>query len=205
MACARRVRRVGSPARPPVPALPDRSALYRRARELGRLWQVPDFADRVDIDYSWSMRTRIGYADLIRHRVRLNARLLSAHPDELEDTLVHELAHVAAVLICGLEIAPHGSEWAGLMRLAGLEPERTHDLDVATLAQGRRKYLYLHRCDRCGAFRVSRRVVRNWECGGCGPGELSIWRAPDSSAGRRSLAKITRGKARKEAARAGRA
>ena len=82
----------------------------------------------MDIDYSWNMRTRAGYADLIDYRVRLNARLLKRNPAELDDTLVHELAHIAAVMICGLEIRPHGREWAQLMRVAGYEPTRTHPL-----------------------------------------------------------------------------
>jgi len=172
--------------------LPDRTALYRRAQDLGRVWGIPDFDRKVDIDWSWSMRTRAGVADLIAHQVRLNGRLLSRHPEQVDDTLVHELAHVAAVLIHGLEIAPHGHEWRALMRIAGFTPDRTHDLDVSDLQQSRRRYLYLHRCARCGAFRLSRRVVRQWECRTCLPGELVVWRAPDNSAGRRKLMSMAR-------------
>jgi predicted SprT family Zn-dependent metalloprotease len=173
-----------------VQALPDKAALYRRADELGRVWQIPNFSGRVDIDYSWTMRTRAGYADLLNYKVRLNARLLQRHPAEIDDTLVHELAHIAAVMLCGQDIRHHGPEWQSLMRIAGYEPERTHNLDVGDLRQERKRYLYLHRCDGCGAHRVSRRWVRQWVCASCKPGRLSVWRVSDNAAGRRKLAEL---------------
>jgi predicted SprT family Zn-dependent metalloprotease len=167
--------------------LPSVAELRRRADELGRLWNVPDLPARVHIDYSGSMRTRVGYADLQRLRVRLNARLLERHPEELDDTLVHELAHAAVVLLHGLAVRPHGREWKRLMQAAGKRPTVTHDLDVGGLRSRRRRWLYLHHCTRCGAYRISRRVVRRWICASCRPGRLDVWRYPDNPAGRMGI------------------
>jgi SprT protein len=166
--------------------------LYRRAAELGTIWKIPGFETRVDIDYSSAMRTRAGVADLVRFEVRLNLRLMERHPEQVDETLVHELAHIAAVIICGHDIDPHGPEWQSLMRAAGYRPDRTHTLDVSDLQQERRRYLYLHRCESCGAYRISRRVVRMWECIDCNPGKLAVWRAPDTPAGRKKLLEIVR-------------
>jgi predicted SprT family Zn-dependent metalloprotease len=172
-----------------MPSLPSTAELYRRAEALGRLWGIPDFAGRVDIAYSGAMRSRVGYADLQRLRVRLNSRLLERYPAELDDTLVHELAHAAAVILHGLLRRPHGREWKRLMLVAGKKPTTTHDLDVRGLFRSRPRWLYLHHCPRCGAHRVCRRVVRRWICAACRPGTLDVWKFPDSSAGRMGIRK----------------
>jgi SprT protein len=82
-----------------------------------------------------------------RNAIRINRRLLDQNEEDfLLNTIPHEVSHLIAHRMHGRGIAPHGVEWAAIMReVYGLEPLRCHDYDVrATL---KKAYIYQCGCD----------------------------------------------------------
>lgn len=175
----------------PGTPLPGRAVLKEIAQRCGEIWQIPGFADRVRIGYNQRLRSTLGRALLNENRVELNTRLLLEHPDQLLETLVHELAHLAVRMRYGSLPAPHGSEFKAMMRAANLSGKATHNLPTSHLKQKRKKYYYVHRCSDCQMAFVARKVRRNCYCKACGP-EMSweILRIADSPQGREAIAQI---------------
>jgi SprT protein len=64
--------------------------------------------------------------------IRINRALLAHNlQDFLDETVPHEVSHLLAHCLHGPHIAPHGAEWAAIMRTVfGREPRRCHDYDV---------------------------------------------------------------------------
>ncbi|HYA39462.1 MAG TPA: SprT-like domain-containing protein [Candidatus Methylomirabilis sp.] len=64
--------------------------------------------------------------------IRINRPLLERNiEDFLGNTVPHEVSHLLAHRLHGPTIAPHGAQWAAIMReVFGLEPRRCHDYDV---------------------------------------------------------------------------
>jgi hypothetical protein len=122
-----------SPGQP----LPAGRLLKRIAARCGRFWQCPDLSCRVRIVYNPRMRTSIGQAHLHQGRVELNPLLLTEHPEEFIDTLVHELAHLVVFWRYGSGVRPHGREFLTLMRAVNLSGKATHELDVEHLRRPR--------------------------------------------------------------------
>jgi len=173
--------------RPGMP-LPTRALLTAIARRAADAWDMPDLPDRVRIAYNPRLRTALGRALLDRGVVELNTHLLSEHPDQLVETLVHELAHLAVYMRYG-PVRPHGEHFRTLMRAVGLSPATTHTLPVAHLR--RRRYLYLHRCSDCGYSFIAPSVRRNVYCSACGPDMTwDVYRAPRTQAGRAMLRRM---------------
>lgn len=172
--------------RPEMP-LPARGVLLAIARRCGTAWEMPRLADQVRIAYNPKLRTTLGRAVLESRLVELNTCLLVEHPDQLVETLVHELAHVAVYIRYG-PVPPHGRHFRTVMRAVGLSPRATHDLPVAHLRRRRERYLYLHRCSECGDGFIARRVRRDVCCRACGP-EMTwdVFRAAATAAGRDAL------------------
>ena len=138
--------------------LPSLDLLEQRAVELMELWRVPP-GPPVRVTWNRRLTTTAGRAFPTEHRVELNPELLSAHPAQVEPILVHETAHVAAHRLFGPGVAAHGRHWRGLMRIAGQEPEVSHDLPVPHALRRRpRHYLYLRVCDVCGDRVIARSV-----------------------------------------------
>lgn len=80
--------------------------------------------------------------------IQLNAVLLRENPEEMVyDTLVHELAHLLTVALHGSEASAHGPEWKAVMRSLGVEPSRTHSMDVSNAVKG--EWVFKYRC-ACG-------------------------------------------------------
>jgi SprT protein len=82
------------------------------------------------------MRTTLGQARLEEGCVELNPRLLMEHPEELVETLVHELAHLVVYWRYG-KVRPHGREFFTLMRAVNLSGKATHTLNVDHLRRKR--------------------------------------------------------------------
>lgn len=149
----------------PTRALPPTDELERRVAEQLRSWRVPP-GEPVRVTWNARLSTTAGRAFVAEHRIELNPALLVDWPDELPKILVHEAAHIAAHRLFGAAVAAHGRHWRGLMALAGLPPEVSHDLPVRGAARRRRGYFYLRVCDACGGRRIAR-TVRYGACG-CG-------------------------------------
>lgn len=135
------------------------------------LWDVPDLASQVTVEFSPRMTRSLGRCYPERKLIRLSARLAQGPRPILEETLCHELAHIAAREMNGAKSAPHGHTWAGLMRLAGFEP-RTRLQDPCNTPPLRKKdqpqrYLYVHHCPVCQMERIARRPVKRWRCRAC--------------------------------------
>ena len=173
--------------RPDMP-LPTRRVLLAIAGRCAEAWEMPHLADKVRIAYNPRLRTTLGRAVLDQNLVELNTRLLAEHPDQLVETLVHELAHVAVYIRYG-SVPPHGRHFRTMVRSVGMSPGATHNLPVAHLQ--RKRYLYLHRCSDCGYSFIARSVRRNVYCLACGP-EMTwdIFRAPQTRAGRAMLRRM---------------
>ncbi len=86
---------------------------------------------------------RRGHADAIR----LNADLLTSHPrDMLDETVPHEVAHVAVHRLHGRRVRPHGPEWKALMQAFGVPADTCHKLPV-TPARQLKQFRYVCGCD----------------------------------------------------------
>jgi len=72
----------------------------------------------------------------------------NTYDEQLNLTLPHEVAHVAAYTIWGRKINPHGFEWGRVMRWFDVSPERCHDMDM-TGVKVRRQQRFAYKCN-CG-------------------------------------------------------
>ncbi|WP_200256650.1 SprT-like domain-containing protein [Halorhodospira neutriphila] len=117
-----------------------------------------------------------GRADLQRWVVAFNRPLLAredGYRTLLPETVVHELAHLAAFHLHGSR--GHDRHWRALMAEMGLPAQRTHGLDVTGLPGVQRRWRY--RC-ACGEHALSttrhnriRRGTQRYYCNRC-RGEL---------------------------------
>lgn len=81
-----------------------------------------------------SMRTTTGRVNYGRFDISLNKRLLEANPSHINQTFIHELAHLVSVEIYGIKAGRgHGRNWQNIMRLFGVKATRAHKLDVSGL------------------------------------------------------------------------
>lgn len=81
------------------------------------------------IKYNKRLKTTAGRAfyAAVPQYVDLSVELLWEYPDEmLNDTIPHELAHLAAFTVYG--DSGHGPSWKKVMREIGLEPSRCHNM-----------------------------------------------------------------------------
>ena len=88
------------------------------------------------------MRSTAGRAHLLTNKIELNYRLLKGNDLELENTYLHELAHIVAYYIFGRAERGHGPRWGKIMRIFGLPPERCHSLETTHLRRKLTRYLY---------------------------------------------------------------
>jgi predicted SprT family Zn-dependent metalloprotease len=140
--------------------------LEQRAREkLGDL--APGLGDLLRVGWNPRMRTTAGVAIVSRWEIWLNPAIRGISQEEVERTLLHELAHLLARFRHGRRrLQPHGSEWRLAccdLGIAGEEP--THRLPLP----GRRmKRRYILRCPGCGEsherVRLPRRRVACLTC-----------------------------------------
>jgi SprT protein len=148
---------VGQALRPlrPEPAT-EAVALPLRHRDVnleakGRELLLPHGAARIaaELRVEWHSRlkTATGRADYRRKLISLNPQL-AEHPEEIDRTLRHELAHILAQFRAGRRrISPHGAEWRQACRDLGIADEkRCHTLPFPVTERVRR---YLYQCPNC--------------------------------------------------------
>ncbi len=100
------------------------------------------FLDTVTIGFSRRMVGTAGTANLRTQRITLNARLLAQHPDALQPTFLHELAHLLTYKLH--KHHGHGRPWQIVMLQLGQAPQRCHRLDVSGLRPSRKRPKSLH-------------------------------------------------------------
>lgn len=109
-----------------------------------------EYASSVKIVWNRRMRSTAGRAFLNLAKVELNPKLLQLGENPLpnvEQTLLHELAHLLAHHRFGRGIAAHGTEWKQACADLGIPGESaTHSLPLPSRKQ-RRKWRYT--CPAC--------------------------------------------------------
>lgn len=113
---------------------------------------APELSTRIVVGWNIRMRTTAGIALVSSWEIWLNPALLEISDEEVERTLLHELAHLLAHYRHPRRryrrIQPHGIEWREACRDLGIAGEaRTHQLPFKRLKMQRR---YLLRCPACG-------------------------------------------------------
>jgi len=133
--------------------------LETTARGLLRSLGAARIANELRVEWNSRLKTAAGRADYRRKLISLNPRLLE-HPDEIDRTLRHELAHILAQFRTGRRrILPHGDEWrTACCDLAIADEKRCHTLPFPANARARR---YLYKCPNCKCdFHRVRRIRR---------------------------------------------
>ncbi len=169
--------------------------LVERARTVeaatGEWWMLfvatyPELGTAPHPAVEWLSRgSTAGRADLLRWVVAFNRPMLR-RPDGfrtiLPDTVVHELAHLAAFRLYGSR--GHDAAWQSVMQRMGFAPTRTHTLDVTGLPGVQRRWRY--QCG-CGEVMLSttrhRRIEqgqRTYQCTRC---RQRLVRAPQERTG----------------------
>lgn len=127
----------------------------------------PELGASVKAGWNSRMRTTAGVAVLGSNEIWLNPGLCGISEDEVQRTLLHELAHLLARRRHPhRRIDPHGQEWREACRDLGIAGEsRTHRLPF----QGRRlKRRFALRCPVCGGHHERvRRPRRRLACLHC--------------------------------------
>ncbi|SRR5579862_336602 len=143
------------------------AALEETARRLLGEIGCEALAGQVRVRWNNRMRSTAGTAHGQSALISLNPKLLAFGPDEIDRTLRHEIAHLAARFRAGRRrIAPHGAEWKRACHDLGLGAEpRCHDLP---LPRRRLAARHLYRCLECRAeVRRVRPFPRKVACLSC--------------------------------------
>lgn len=142
------------------------SALEERSRALiSNL--APELMTKLVVGWNLRMRTTAGVAIASRWEIWLNPALKAVSDEEIERTLLHELAHLLVHhRHGGRRLQPHGSEWRQACHDLGIAGESsTHQLPFRRSAMKRR---YRLRCPVCGEthdrVRTPRRRVACLAC-----------------------------------------
>lgn len=88
--------------------------------------------------------------------------------EQLDDTVIHEYAHLLAVARHGRKAAGHGVAWQTAMRDLGREPKVTHNYPVQ---RNQRRQQVGYTCQRCGTVLLRPRRLparRRYSHVGCG-------------------------------------
>lgn len=119
-------------------------AMEKLKEKRPELFEKDNFKRSVRIVLNHRMRSCAGKARS-GNVVEINYRLHKDNPQELEDTYVHELAHIVCQR-CYPRERGHGYTWQNVMSNMGLVPTRTHNLDVSKYKAKRKKYIYACSC-----------------------------------------------------------
>ena len=144
---------------------PDLVARSRRLlRRWSKRWGLSGLESAVTITLSTRLHRSLG-------RCRPAQGLITLRPDlasSFDAVLCHEAAHVAAFVLHGRTVRPHGAEWASLVAAVGFDPV------VRTRVAGTRPrpprplgYRFEHRCPVCQSVRLARRRMTTWRCAEC--------------------------------------
>lgn len=142
------------------------TALETEARELLCSLGAKRIATELRVEWNSRLQTAAGRADYRQKLISLNPRLVE-HPEEIDRTLRHELAHLLAQFRAGRRrISPHGPEWQQACRDLGLAGEkRCHTLPFPAKRHTPR---FIYRCPNCQRdFPRVRKLKRTVACLAC--------------------------------------
>lgn len=124
-------------------------------------------ADHVKVVWNPRMRTSAGRAFWSEGKIELNPKLEELAPDEIECTLLHELAHLVAYARAGRKrIAAHGEEWRQACADLGIPGEKaTHSLPLPGRKMPKK---WRYTCPACGGgFDRVRKMKHHAGCYSC--------------------------------------
>jgi ribosomal protein L37AE/L43A len=151
-------------------------------RPWARRWDLPGLEHALHVRFDARLRRSLGRCQPREGRISLHPSLGSAPRRSLAQALCHEAAHVAAYLLHGRHVRPHGAEWSALVSAAGYAPIRhatASTFGVSIPGSSRRqndsnhgdsrtsRLTVVHRCPVCQSVRLARRPVRGWRCAEC--------------------------------------
>ncbi len=138
---------------------------------LERLIEEHDLDIEIDIEIADRFKRKAGQYHHGERKIRISRHLLENHPEEVIETIKHELGHALVMHRHGKrKIKPHGKEWNSMMEELGVSnPEACHSLQLTD-------YKYIVRCtnSECdaelGRYRKSRLVKKPglYACKKCG-------------------------------------
>jgi len=140
--------------------------LELQARKLLRSVGAKRIATKLRVEWNSRLRTAAGRADYRLKLISLNS-LLVGHPEEIDRTLRHELAHILAQFRGGRRrISPHGPEWQQACHDLGIPGEkRCHTLPFPAKRYEPR---FIYRCPNCRRdFARVRKIKRTVACLAC--------------------------------------
>jgi len=142
------------------------AALETKARQLLCSLGAKRIATELRVEWNSRLQTAAGRADYRQKLISLNPRLVE-HPEEIDRTLRHELAHFLAQFRAGRQrISPHGPEWQRACRDLGIAGEkRCHTLPFPAKRHTPR---FIYRCPNCKRdFPRVRKIKRTVACLAC--------------------------------------
>jgi len=142
------------------------SDLEIKARELLCSLGAKRITKELRVEWNSRLQTAAGRADYRQKLISLNPRLVE-HPEEIDRTLRHELAHFLAQSRAGRRrISPHGPEWQQACHDLGIAGEkRCHTLPFPAKRQTPR---FVYRCPNCRRdFPRVRKLKRTVACLAC--------------------------------------
>jgi len=142
------------------------SDLEATARQLLCSLGAKRITTELRVEWNSRLQTAAGRADYRQKLISLNPRLVE-HPDEIDRTLRHELAHFLAQFRAGRRrISPHGPEWQQACCDLGIAGEkRCHTLPFPAKRHTRR---FIYRCPNCRRdFPRVRKIKRTVACLAC--------------------------------------
>jgi predicted SprT family Zn-dependent metalloprotease len=142
------------------------AVLLQTARELLCSLGAKRIATELRVEWNSRFQTTAGRADYRQKLISLNPRL-AEHPDEVDRTLRHELAHILAQFrTARRRISPHGPEWQQACCDLGITGEkRCHTLPFPAKRYAPR---FLYRCPNCRRdFPRVRKLKRTVACLAC--------------------------------------
>jgi predicted SprT family Zn-dependent metalloprotease len=142
------------------------SDLETEARELLRSLGAKRIATELRVEWNPRLQTAAGRADYRQKLISLNPRL-AEHPEQVDRTLRHELAHILAQFrTARRRISPHGPEWQQAccdLRIAG--EKCCHTLPFPAKHYAPR---FIYRCPNCRRdFPRVRKIKRIVACLAC--------------------------------------
>lgn len=129
--------------------------------------RLSDLVNKVEVVWNSRMRTTAGRAFWPDGKIEMNPKLAQIAPEEVRQTMLHELAHLIAYERAGRRrISAHGPEWRQACADLGIPGESaTHSLPLPGRTM-KRKWRYT--CPACGqGFDRVRRMKRYAGCYDC--------------------------------------
>ena len=125
-----------------------------------------------DIGYrfEWdNAKNRFGICRYSRRVIGLSLPLVEGNLDnftQINDTILHEIAHAISHEIHGRKGMGHGEFWKHVARSIGCNAKRCYNINSVNTPQ----YKYTLTCDSCGKVSHARRMGSSqYSCGTCSP------------------------------------